>query len=343
MKEQNSTSDYASRIVRTFANNKVSQDAGERFYDWLTDGMQRKEKEAALAELWEGTANGHTGIGQAETDEAYRRFSSAAGLQQDTMQETPRSSRTVIWLRFWQSAAAVMLVCIGILGYMLTTMETRHVDILQQHTPIAHTETLMLADGTTVNLNSGSTLIYPDRFDGKTRSVYLMGEASFNVAHDRKHPFVVKADGVQVTALGTEFNVSAYPDESTVESALVNGSVRVDYGDMSRSRVLHPGQMLVYDRDTHKAQVSSPNMADVTAWQRGEVVFKEKTLSQIFSTLERKYPYSFHYRLQALGTDRYTLHFPDNAPINSVMDVIVRVTGRHGYRVSGSDCYFYEK
>lgn len=343
MKEQNSTSDYASRIVRTFANNKVSQDAGERFYDWLTDGTQRKEKEAALAELWEGTANGHTAIGQAETDEAYRRFSSAAGLQQDTMQETPRSSRAVIWLRLWQSAAAVMIVCIGILGYMLTTLESRHTDIIQQHTPIAHTEVLKLADGTTVRLNSGSTLIYPDRFDGKTRCVYLMGEASFKVAHDKKHPFVVKADGIQVTALGTEFNVSAYPDDRCIESTLVSGSVRVDYGDMKQGTVLRPGQMLAYDTSSHTVCITTPNIADITAWQRGEVVFKEKTLSQIFSTLERKYPYSFHYSMQALGTDRYTLHFPDNAPISDVMDVIARVTGRHRYTVKGSDCYLYEK
>ena len=192
-------------------------------------------------------------------------------------------------------------------------------------------------------LNSCSALIYPDHFNGHTRSVYLMGEASFKVAHDKKHPFIVKTNDMQVTALGTEFNVSAYPDDHNVESTLIEGSVKVDCNDMHNSVILKPGQMMAYNRDTHKYEVMTPNIADITAWQRGEVVLKEKTLAQIFSILERKYPYSFHYSMHRIGNDRYTLHFPDNAPIKDVMDVIVRVTGKHAYRIDGDNCYFYNK
>ena len=229
------------------------------------------------------------------------------------------------------------------LGYMLYNADTQGSDLLQSHTPVAQTRQMVLPDGTVVKLNSCSALLYPNRFDGHTRSVYLMGEASFKVAHDKKHPFIVKTNDMQVTALGTEFNVSAYPDDRKVESTLIEGSVKVDCNDMHNSVILKPGQMMAYNRDTHKYEVMTPNVADITAWQRGEVVLKEKTLAQIFSILERKYPYSFHYSMHRIGNDRYTLHFPDNAPIKDVMDVIVRVTGKHAYRIDGDNCYFYNK
>ena len=229
------------------------------------------------------------------------------------------------------------------LGYMLYNTDTQGSDLLQSHTPVAQTRQMVLPDGTVVKLNSCSALLYPNRFDGHTRSVYLMGEASFKVAHDKKHPFIVKTNDMQVTALGTEFNVSAYPDDHNVESTLIEGSVKVDCNDMHSSVILQPGEMIAYNRDTHKYEVMTPNIADITAWQRGEVVLKEKTLAQIFSILERKYPYSFHYSMHRIGNDRYTLHFPDNAPIKDVMDVIVRVTGKHAYRIDGDNCYFYNK
>lgn len=229
------------------------------------------------------------------------------------------------------------------LGYMLYNADTQGSELLQSHTPVAQTRQMVLPDGTVVKLNSCSALLYPNRFDGHTRSVYLMGEASFKVAHDKKHPFIVKTNDMQVTALGTEFNVSAYPEDRKVESTLIEGSVKVDCNDMHNSVILKPGQMMAYNRDTHKYEVMTPNIADITAWQRGEVVLKEKTLAQIFSILERKYPYSFHYGMHRIGNDRYTLHFPDNAPIKDVMDVIVRVTGKHAYRIDGDNCYFYNR
>ena len=342
MTKTNSTHSLINRIMRLFAHGDFSSNATSHFHRWLADDRNRDEKDKAMEQLWNETA--FTAVNNRKhTSDAYVRLCATVGINNQANDIDRRRIKAVRWLRFWQSAAAVLIIAIGMMGYMLYNVDTRDADLLQQHTPVAQTRNMILPDGTVVKLNSCSALLYPERFDGHTRSVYLMGEASFKVAHDKKHPFVVKTNDMQVTALGTEFNVSAYPDDRNVESTLIEGSVKVDCNDMHKSIVLRPGQMIAYNRDSRRYEVTTPNVADVTAWQRGEVVLKEKTLAQIFSILERKYPYAFHYSMHRIGNDRYTLHFPDNAPIKDVMDVIVRVTGKHAYRIEDDNCYLYNK
>ena len=72
---------------------------------------------------------------------------------------------------------------------------------------------LTLPDGTKVQINSESSIIYPKSFRGDTRTVYLSGEANFDVHKDKKHPFIVKTSLLSVRALGTKFNIQAYSED----------------------------------------------------------------------------------------------------------------------------------
>lgn len=111
-------------------------------------------------------------------------------------------------------------------------------------TPAGGQYRLTLADGTKVWLNSQSSIRYPKTFAGKTRLVEVTGEAYFDVAHDARRPFVVKAGKLFVQALGTQFNVHAYSDEPA-KATLIQGSVRVIDG--IDSLLLTPGQEGVTD------------------------------------------------------------------------------------------------
>ena len=267
--------------MRLFAHGDFGSSATSHFHKWLADDKHREEKDEAMEQLWDETAFTSANINQKQTDDAYARLCVNVGISRPNKETVSlladtdrRRIKAVRRLRFWQSAAVVFVIVIGMLGYMLYNADTQGSDLLQSHTPVAQTRQMVLPDGTVVKLNSCSALLYPNRFDGHTRSVYLMGEASFKVAHDKKHPFIVKTNDMQVTALGTEFNVSAYPDDHNVESTLIEGSVKVDCNDMHSSVILQPGEMIAYNRDTHKYEVMTPNIADITAWQRGEVVLK---------------------------------------------------------------------
>ena len=202
--------------MRLFAHGDFGSSATNHFHKWLADDAHREEKDEAMEQLWDETAFTSANINQKQTDDAYAQLCASVGIGQqnnatDILAEAidRRRIKAVRWLRFWQSAAAVFVIVIGMLGYMLYNADTQGSDLLQSHTPVAQTRQMVLPDGTVVKLNSCSALLYPNRFDGHTRSVYLMGEASFKVAHDKKHPFIVKTNDMQVTALGTEFNVSA--------------------------------------------------------------------------------------------------------------------------------------
>ena len=102
-------------------------------------------------------------------------------------------------------------------------------DLPERHSltvPRGQTFKLILSDGTEVYLNADSRLVYPSRFTGKERSVFLDGEAYFRVAKDAGHPFIVRTQTLQTRVLGTEFNVSGYEGSDT-EVTLVEGSVEV--------------------------------------------------------------------------------------------------------------------
>ena len=91
-------------------------------------------------------------------------------------------------------------------------------------------EPVSLSDGTTVRMGPNSQLIYPKSFDGKTRDVELKGQAFFDVAKDRERPFTVHTKNMDVTALGTAFEVFNYDSESKLETILLNGKVKIGLG-----------------------------------------------------------------------------------------------------------------
>ena len=142
---------------------------------------------------------------------------------------------------------------------------------------------------------------------------------------DKKHPFIVKSNDFQVTALGTEFNVSAYPENPIIAATLISGSVLVEYNKLNSQVILKPDEQLAYNRQTYRHSLSTPDMRDVTAWQRGELVFREMSIKDIITVLERKYPYTFIYQLKNLKEDKYSFRFKDQATLSEVMDVIVNV------------------
>ena len=89
---------------------------------------------------------------------------------------------------------------------------------------------IILADGTKVYINSDSRIVYDNTYNKKTRMVSLEGEAYFEVAKDKEKPFIVKANGINVQALGTSFNIRAHKDDKSVAVILISGKVKVDDG-----------------------------------------------------------------------------------------------------------------
>ncbi len=337
---------YAKKIISLFVGHRFSKKTTARFYDWLTDGNHAEEKEEALRELFDKT------LLQAEEpdlDRALAEWRLRSGIPYTGIRSQLRSGilsthihrRLPRWL--WPSAASVLLLLSLSLGAALLRMAKDEPDLVQAHMPYSQIKSLTLPDGTEVWLNSGSTLLYPDKFGRKGRSVFLIGEAGFKVQPDAKRPFVVKTDGFQVTALGTEFDVSAYPDDKAVSAVLLEGSVLVEFDNLSKSRILRPGEQLVFNKDDRGLQLKVPDIEDVTAWKRGELVFRQMTISDIITVLERRFDVTFVYRLHDFSTDRYSFRFREDASLEEVMEVITDVTGILKFQIEDDKCRITRK
>jgi len=138
-----------------------------------------------------------------------------------------------------------------------------------------------LSDQTKVWLNASSKLRYPVQFSTKERTVYLEGEAYFDVAVDAGRPFNVMVGGVKVHVLGTEFNINAY---GAVSTTLVNGSVKIAYD--KHEQLMKPGQMATIHGGISLHQA---NLRKVLAWKNDEFYFKKDNMHQIMDELSRWY------------------------------------------------------
>ncbi|MDQ8004637.1 MAG: FecR domain-containing protein [Pedobacter sp.] len=147
-----------------------------------------------------------------------------------------------------------------------------------------------LPDGSLVWLNAASSLTYPLAFsEGQKRIVELKGEAYFEVAKDELHPFVVKTVKQEVEVLGTQFNINAYSDESTVKTTLLEGSVKVSTWrkDPGTSEFLKPGQQSILLADAFN--VKEVDVDEAIAWKNGYFMFNNEKQESIMRKIARWY------------------------------------------------------
>ena len=179
--------------------------------------------------------------------------------------------------------------------------------------------TLTLSDGTRAWINAGSSITYPLHF-GRERRVTVCGEVFFEVAHDARHPFIVSAAGMEMTVLGTSFNVMAYDDEPRVETTLVTGSLRVEAN--GSQVVLTPGQQAGVEKVSGFLDVKEVNVEACTMWRHGLLVFYEESLRSICRKLERWYDVRIDTSSPSLDGVLYTGMVKRHETLNTIADLM---------------------
>ncbi|MGS2738225.1 FecR family protein [Sinomicrobium sp. M5D2P17] len=190
--------------------------------------------------------------------------------------------------------------------------------------PHGKTFEVLLSDGTYVHLNAGSSLKYPVRFvENESREVFLNGEAYFDVAKDKEHPFKVKAEGLFVKVTGTEFNVTAYPEDRASEVVLVNGSVLLSSAEGEEKGdekiPLSPGFKGTLDKDAGNISTERVNTSIYTSWINGDIVFRNAPFGNIIKKLER------YYNVTIINNNHELTKEPFNASFNVQKETIEEV------------------
>ncbi|MBX9781698.1 MAG: FecR family protein [Chitinophagaceae bacterium] len=222
---------------------------------------------------------------------------------------------------------------------------------------------LVLPDGSKVWLNAGSKLNYEKIGATGNREVYLTGEGYFTVVRNPARPFIIHTSTIDVKVLGTEFNVKAYPDDATVETSLIHGSVQVFLKNkFSKAFLLKPNQKLVIYKSPHEEKTetvsskrpmfSAPKAAfqklnyingtDVvseTAWVKNMLSFQDETFEDVAHKMERWYDVEFEFRNKNLRAERLTGSF-QNESLKQAMDAL-QFSFRFNFKIENNKVLIY--
>ncbi len=146
---------------------------------------------------------------------------------------------------------------------------------------------LILSDGSTLHLNSGTRVVYPNYFAGNMREIYVNGEVYLDVSHNNKKPFIVRTNTITVRVMGTQFNVQAYEEDTYTQVVLASGAVQVKSNIKSGKIDLIPSQM--YDYKDGQASVIFVDVEKYTSWVRGMIYLDNEPLSVLITKLSRYY------------------------------------------------------
>lgn len=204
-----------------------------------------------------------------------------------------------------------------------------NIRISQLVMPYGSSSKIVLSDSSVVWLNAGSSLIYPSKFTGKSREVVLFGEAYFSVNSNPDKPFIVRTSALEIRALGTEFNVSAYPEDNMIQTVLKKGSVTIKRIDGTKSEneiLLSPNQLALFDKKTKQSRITVVNTDFYTLWTNGLLCFENRDLNRIIKSLERYYNINIQFEDPLTGMVKISGKLDLNQNREEVFEYLAKVS-----------------
>jgi len=156
----------------------------------------------------------------------------------------------------------------------------------QLRVPYGKRAFLKLSDGTSLWVNTGTTVIYPTKFAKDKREIYVEGEVFAEVFHDSSHPFIIKTEKLDVQVLGTVFNISAYKEDKQTNVVLVSGSVNVKPKN-GKATVIKPNQLFAYTEQA--STLREVDVENYTSWHDGNYIFHNEPIENVLLRLSRYY------------------------------------------------------
>ena len=194
------------------------------------------------------------------------------------------------------------------------------------HVPLRKQFQVDLADGTNVRLNANTTLEFSINPYSKNRITEISGEGYFDVAHNKARPFIVKTRRMDIEVLGTRFNVTAYKNERTVETTLIQGSVKVK-NIHGKSAIIKPGDVAIVDRYREDIIVRDANINETMLWTSDLMVLKDNKLGDILTQLSRWYGIDFVYTPKSLKNERFSGELRKNMELAAILRKLEYIEG----------------
>ena len=322
-------------IVRFYKGKDFSQLTKDKFWYWLQNIISHKERQDALKQLYDSITV------DATEDTWDDMLAMNERIMKDDLQKAGHR-------RLWKIAAVLLpfIFLTSVITFYWTKnyifARRKGEDVVQVTVPSGQSRKILLADHTSVMLNSGSTLIYPEKFQSDTRKVFLIGEANLDVSKDQKRPFLIQTQDLMIRVMGTKFDVKAYQDDQVASTTLLRGrtQVYVNRGESAKdSFILTPDQSLSYDKITGQVTITKVNAQKVLSWEEGNLVFTGASFMQVLNALKRHYKMDFICSNLSVMRGDYYVKFSNRENIADVLSILNKLNHHFSYRQVGRKVY----
>lgn len=315
---------------------------------WIRESPENKSYFFQMKKVSDISRN--ASLSQKEIGDSWLRMRTRAGYDAEQLPVAPSLNKRRKLLLSWSKYAAIILLVFGVswgIFHYAADYPDQNAMMVQLHYNEIIVEkggrgnTLILSDGTKVTLNTATSFRYPTNFSDSTRTVYLDGEAMFEVAKNEQKPFIVCLKSQDITVLGTTFNIEAYSDEIHSTVTLLSGSILLDIrkdGQSFNSLALKPSQQAITNNLTGDVSLIDIDTSIAEAWTRGEYKFKDETLLSITKRLEKYYDVQIHLENEEMGQELYTGTLRLDLNIQEVLKII-DYKKQFNFKWSGKDIF----
>jgi transmembrane sensor len=320
-------------VIKRFLKNNCSKGEIEKIKDWLNDSSNNENISLQLSAVWKS-------ICEEEKEENYN-LEDLLNQIHHQINISEFENRQIgsknfnfsdrFYKTFSKIAAILILplMAVNILYFVFYSRPSEPI----QNKKVLYSEirssqgvktAIDLPDGTKVWLNGGSILRFPQVFSGKTRDIELIGEAYFEVEKDENHPFIVKTSNADVKALGTKFNVRAYPEEKIVEAALLSGKICMVYDHTflgEKEKIIQPGHVIILNKENKNISVKQVNTQIYTSWLDDKLILRDTPLDESVRLLSRWFNVQIMINDTALSKYYITATFKDET-LKQVLELL---------------------
>ncbi len=305
-----------------------------------------------IREEWEKHSD--DSLSKEHLDNAFGRIMARAEMSEQAYRQaavkgTRRKIMRVVWTGIAAAVTFILVPQITLLihksiadkesGAIINEASAEPVHLCEVYTHNGETREIVLPDNSTVKLNAGSLLIYPEKFSTSERNVYLSGEAVFEVTHSDESAFTVSTSDIDIKVHGTIFNVNSYPDENCTSATLCTGSISAKTKSSGKNILLIPNQRITYDKETGKTSVSEVNPSEDTAWTNGDLCFRSADIHQITREIERKYGITVYVTSGKYDAMILTAKFIHGESLEQMLNAISKLIPGMSYSLENGSVY----
>lgn len=289
---------------------EASPEEEQAVIEWMNENATNREYYSQFKKIWD-QSKALAAESSIDVSKAWERFQDRVAMQKvsPTILERNRFS----WMRI--AASVIFVLGLGGITYLLVNKPTEPKEIIAQSGQNILVDTL--PDGSVITLNKKSTISYPSEFKGNTRSIALKGEAFFDVTPDKKKPFIISVNDVEVKVVGTSFNIKS--ENGNTEVVVESGVVAVT--KRSKTVELNAGEKIIISTNDSNATKEAVSDKLYNYYRTKEFVCDDTPLWKLVQVLNEAYDANIIIGRKELNDKKLTTTF-NNESLDQVLEVI---------------------